>query len=126
MFKIILLISLGGAFGAPSRYLFNTAINNLFQYSFPIGTLTVNIIGSFLIGIVTMTMKNYQFMTEDILRYFFMIGFLGSFTTFSAFSIEVINMYNSENYYNLVLYVMLSLLLNFLAAFLGIIFFKIF
>ena len=119
MFKIILLISFGGALGAPSRHIINLIINNIFKYSFPIGTLVVNILGSFVMGILAMSLKNYHYFNEDIIKYFLMIGFLGSFTTFSSFSIEVINMIESNNYFYAILYILLSLLLNIFAAFVG-------
>ena len=119
MFKIILLISLGGAFGAPLRYILNLSVNNIFKYSFPTGTLVVNILGSFAMGILAMSLKNYHYFNEDIIKYFFMIGFLGSFTTFSSFSIEVVNMIESHNYFYAILYILLSLLLNVLAALAG-------
>lgn len=126
MFKIILLISFGGALGAPSRYIVNLIVSNIFKYSFPIGTLLVNIIGSFVIGILAMSLKNYHYFSEDLIKYFFMIGFLGSFTTFSSFSIEVINMIESNNYYYAIGYILLSLLLNIFAAFVGFNYIKLF
>ena len=70
-------------------------------------------------GILAMSLKNYHYFNEDIIKYFLMIGFLGSFTTFSSFSIEVINMIESNNYFYAILYILLSLLLNIFAAFVG-------
>ena len=115
MIKYLLLVSLGGALGAPLRFI----ISSLIQNSFPFNTLIINISGSFLIGVFAVLIKNFEILAEDIFKYFLMVGFLGSFTTFSAFSIEVVNLYNLGNYYYAVLYTSASLVLNIIAAFIG-------
>ncbi|PPR42088.1 MAG: putative fluoride ion transporter CrcB [Alphaproteobacteria bacterium MarineAlpha5_Bin12] len=115
MIKYLLLVSLGGALGAPLRFI----LSSLIQNSFPFNTLIINISGSFLIGVFAVLIKNFEILAEDIFKYFIMVGFLGSFTTFSAFSIEVVNLYNLGNYYYAVLYTSASLVLNIIAAFLG-------
>ena len=122
MTKYLLLVSLGGALGAPSRFI----LSSLFQNSFPFGTLIVNISGSFLIGVFAVSIKNFNILSEDIFKYFLMTGFLGSFTTFSAFSIEIVNLYNLGNYYYTALYVVATLTLNVLAVFIGYNIFKLF
>ncbi len=115
MIKYLLLVSLGGALGAPLRFI----LSSLIQNSFPFNTLIINISGSFLIGVFAVLIKNFEILAEDIFKYFLMVGFLGSFTTFSAFSIEVVNLYNLGNYYYAVLYTSASLVLNIIAAFIG-------
>ncbi|MBG76286.1 MAG: fluoride efflux transporter CrcB [Pelagibacteraceae bacterium] len=115
LIKYLLLVSLGGALGAPLRFI----LSSLIQNSFPFNTLIINISGSFLIGVFAVLIKNFEILAEDIFKYFIMVGFLGSFTTFSAFSIEVVNLYNLGNYYYAVLYTSASLVLNIIAAFLG-------
>tara|TARA_B100000579_G_C22607263_1_gene745522 strand:- start:227 stop:595 length:369 start_codon:yes stop_codon:yes gene_type:complete len=115
LIKYLLLVSLGGALGAPLRFI----LSSLIQNSFPFNTLIINISGSFLIGVFAVLIKNFEILAEDIFKYFLMVGFLGSFTTFSAFSIEVVNLYNLGNYYYAVLYTSASLVLNIIAAFLG-------
>ena len=119
MIKFILLVSLGASLGAPARYLLNIVINNYFQYSFPLGTLIANVLGSFFIGLFAAMLKNSLLLNEVITKYFLMIGFLGSFTTFSSFSLEIINMFNLNNYYYAFSYVFLSLILNIFAVYLG-------
>ena len=126
MIKLILLVSLGGSLGAPARYLLNIVINKYFQYSFPLGTLIVNVLGSFLIGLFAVMLKNSLLFNDVITKYFLMIGFLGSFTTFSSFSLEIINMFNSSNYYYTFSYVFLSLILNIFAVYIGFNFLKLF
>ncbi len=115
MIKYLLLVSLGGALGAPLRFI----LSSLIQNSFPFNTLIINVSGSFLIGVFAVLIKNFEILAEDIFKYFLMVGFLGSFTTFSAFSIEVVNLYNLGNYYYAVLYTSASLVLNIIAAFIG-------
>ena len=119
MIKLLILVSLGGSLGAPARYLLNITINNYFQYSFPLGTLIANVLGSFFIGLFAAMLKNSLLLNEVITKYFLMIGFLGSFTTFSSFSLEIINMFNLNNYYYAFSYVFLSLILNIFAVYLG-------
>ena len=119
MIKLLILVSLGGSLGAPARYLLNITINNYFQYSFPLGTLMANVIGSFFIGLFAAMLKNSLLLNEVITKYFLMIGFLGSFTTFSSFSLEVMNMFNLNNYFYASLYIFLSLILNIFAVYLG-------
>ena len=126
MIKLILLVSLGGSLGAPARYLLNIVINNYFQYSFPLGTLIANVLGSFFIGLFAVMIKNSLLFNEVITKYFLMIGFLGSFTTFSSFSLEIINMFNLNNYYYAFSYVFLSLILNIFAVYIGFNFLKLF
>ena len=115
MIKYLLLVSLGGALGAPLRFI----LSSLIQNSFPFNTLIINVSGSFLIGVFAVLIKNFEILAEDIFKYFLMVGFLGSFTTFSAFSIAVVNLYNLGNYYYAVLYTSASLVLNIIAAFIG-------
>jgi CrcB protein len=87
-----LLVAFGGSIGASTRYFFYLVSKNLFSpnYIF-INTLIINIIGSFLIGYLIFLLENKSF-SQDFLKYFFIIGILGSFTTFSAFSLETIDL----------------------------------
>ena len=78
-----------------------------------------NVIGSFFIGLFAVMLKNSLLLNEVITKYFLMIGFLGSFTTFSSFSLEVMNMFNLNNYFYASLYIFLSLILNIFAVYLA-------
>ncbi len=87
------LVMLGGALGAASRWLLSQAIVNSISSSLPLATLSVNIVGSAIIGIVwSLSEKS---MLPPQIAALIIIGFLGSFTTFSAFSMETINLFRS-------------------------------
>lgn len=87
------LVMLGGAFGAASRWLLSQAIVNSINSSLPLATLSVNIVGSAIIGIVW-SLSEKSILPPQIAA-LIIIGFLGSFTTFSAFSMETINLFRS-------------------------------
>ena len=88
--KIILAIGIGSCIGGICRYLLSQFIQNKFLSSFPYGTLGVNIIGCFLIGIVFGLSERGNISVEW--RLFLATGVLGGFTTFSAFSNETVGM----------------------------------
>ncbi len=84
-----LWIGIGGACGAILRYLVSGAMHSMFQKAtLPVGTLTVNLVGCLLIGILGGLAETRQVLTPE-LRLFILIGGLGSFTTFSTFGYEV-------------------------------------
>jgi len=115
----ILLIGLGGSLGAISRYLLNEIVIKYIPTSFPTGILIVNIIGCLVIGLVlgnSMTSKDHVY-------YFFAVGFLGSFTTMSAFSYQTIELFNT-NILIACSYIILTLTLTILATYIGINFSK--
>lgn len=88
MFWTILQVALGGALGATGRYLTGVAAARLFGTGFPIGTFSVNILGSFVMGIAFVLLMQRE---ADMSRWvpFVMTGVLGGFTTFSAFSLDL-------------------------------------
>ncbi len=84
----ILILGLGGFFGAVSRYLLSSYVQNLFKPNgFPYGTLAVNIIGCFILGLLTY-LAGAKGLLDANTRLFLMVGFIGAFTTFSTFSVE--------------------------------------
>ena len=82
-----LLIVLGGGAGSLLRYLAGTAIMTRYGRSFPLGTLVINVTGSFLIGLL-MTLFTERFQPHANLRLLLVVGFLGGYTTFSSFEWE--------------------------------------
>ena len=89
MFTTVLQVALGGAIGAATRYLTGVAVLRAFGVmAFPLGVITVNIVGSFLMGVVVVWFAQ-RGLTH--LGPFVMTGVLGGFTTFSAFSLETVD-----------------------------------
>jgi len=120
-----LFVAIGGSIGASLRYFAYLFFKNylLSNYLF-LSTLIVNIVGSFLIGYAIMLMETKN-LSEDFIRYFLIIGVLGSFTTFSTFSIESVDLLLSKKFFNAFSYMFLSLSLCLLFTFIGLNFNKI-
>jgi len=83
----LLAVALGGALGAVSRYAVSGWVHHYYPSVFPWGTLTVNSVGSFALGLLAVTLNKY-FSELELLRLLLMTGFLGAFTTFSTFSYQ--------------------------------------
>ncbi|MBU3915120.1 fluoride efflux transporter CrcB [bacterium] len=90
-FFSILAIGIGGFFGAISRYLIASRMSMWLGDSFPFGTLTVNAIGSFLLGFLSRYLLEHLIVNE-LIRIGLLVGFLGAFTTFSTFSYESVTL----------------------------------
>ena len=118
MIKNILLIGLGGSIGSIARYFVSKLNNQIEWLSIPIGTLAVNVIGSFLIGFLIGISEKSPILTVE-LRMFLMVGLCGGFTTFSSFSGENLMLMRNGQFLPLFLYTGLSILLGFTAVYLG-------
>jgi CrcB protein len=114
---IVLLIALGGAIGSVSRYGLGLLLQRATHAAFPIGTLTVNVLGSILVGILARSFMHTQ--THADLRAMLIIGFCGGFTTFSAFSLEVIGLAQGGEWAKAAGYVVASVTLAVAGAALG-------
>jgi CrcB protein len=85
----IFAIMIGGALGAALRYLVSNGVYSLLGRDFPYGTLAVNVIGSFLMGILTVLLVE-RGESDPLLKLAILVGFLGAFTTFSTFSLDTL------------------------------------
>ena len=113
----LLLVAAGGALGTSLRYFTSIFFKYFFYYSF-VGTLVVNVLGSFLIGLFIYLIQNKS-LSQDLIRYFFIVGVLGSYTTFSAFSFETIDLLTNNKLLLSFIYIILSLVLCLIAAYVG-------
>jgi CrcB protein len=87
----VVAVMLGGAFGSGARYLLAELVHRQFGRGLPWGTLTVNVIGSLLIGVLAALLVERP-VTSDVPRLFGIVGVLGGFTTFSSFSLETLQL----------------------------------
>ena len=110
-------VAVGGALGASLRFI-SSSFFNLFYPNLPIGTFFINVLGSFIVGLLinTLEMRNYS---EIFIKYFLIIGVLGSYTTFSAFSYEVIELYNNKKFLLSIIYILASVFSCIVAAYAG-------
>lgn len=118
MLKTILLIGSGGFIGSVARYLISKLIQDSTLSSFPNGTLFVNVLGSLILGfLVGLSIKNPSFSLGW--RLILMVGFCGGFTTFSTFTSENLKLLQDGQFFFVLLYTGLSILLGFTAVYLG-------
>lgn len=113
-----LLVALGGALGAMARYAIALVLGGS-QSSFPLATFSVNVLGSFLMGV------GFVFIVEKGMlpiewRYFFMVGALGALTTFSTFSIESLSLLQNHSWQSAAIYISASVTASLGAVFLGV------
>ncbi len=87
--KVLLGIAAGGAVGAVLRYLVMSWVSRIWGHEFPIATLLVNVLGCFILGILV-EMMALRWPLGDVMRAFLVVGIMGGFTTFSAFSLDVV------------------------------------
>ena len=114
----IVFVGLGGFIGASTRYLISLYASKLFTSKIPIGTLTVNILGSLIIGIVIeLTLKTS--LISPHMKLFLTTGFLGGLTTFSTFSYETMELIEKGELLLAIFNIALNLLLSLGGAILG-------
>ncbi|MCW3125181.1 MAG: hypothetical protein JWO03_839 [Bacteroidetes bacterium] len=117
MGKTILFIGIGGFIGSVCRFLLSQFIQEKFTEHFPFGTLGVNIIGCFLIGVV-FSLADKGTVTPEW-RLFLATGILGGFTTFSAFSNETVGLLRTGQPLPALMYVTASVGIGLLATYVG-------
>lgn len=116
--RLLLLASAGGAIGAGARYLVSHAFAARGLVAFPWATLTINVVGCFLMGVLIETLAQ-RFEGSAELRTFLATGVLGGFTTFSAFSLEFADLFESGETAAAAGYVVASVVLTLIAVFAG-------
>jgi CrcB protein len=115
----VIAIAAGGAAGALLRSWVSNGIHAVLGRGFPYGTLTVNVVGSLLMGFLYIWLIE-RLATGPVLRAFLLIGVLGAFTTFSTFSVETLNLVESGQLGKAILNVLISVVVCIAAAGLGI------
>jgi CrcB protein len=119
--KQLLLVGLGGAIGSVARYLAGIVILRWTGVGFPFNTLFVNVVGSFIMGLLVATMLRIdpaRALATDV-RLFLAVGMLGGFTTFSSFSADVAALWERGTHGETALYVLGSVALSIGAVFAG-------
>lgn len=117
----ILQVALGGALGAAARYLTGIAVARLLGGGFPWGTLIVNVAGSFAMGVLAVAVLQAG---EGRLGPFLITGLLGGFTTFSAFSLDAVSLFERGQAGLAAGYVAASVVLSLAALFAGLALFR--
>lgn len=113
-----LIVSLGAAIGGACRYWLSNIVYKFLPSDFPYGTLTVNIIGSLILGIVIYLFDSRELISPG-LRLFLTIGFCGGFTTFSTFSLETMNLIRNAEYLYAALNILSSVVLCLFVVFIA-------
>ena len=111
--KQIMLLSSGASIGVVLRYLVGVMFKSA---AFPMATLVVNLVGCFMIGFIWGVFNNS--ISEDV-KLFLMVGFLGAFTTFSAYGLDIVNLLNQQNLKSFIIYFFISNVMGVLLIYLG-------
>lgn len=115
----LVAIAGGGAVGALMRFWISNSVYAILGRDFPYGTLAVNVLGSFLMGLLFILLTE-RFSFDPAWRAAVLIGLLGAFTTFSTFSIETLNLFIAGEAVRAVINILLSVVVCILATWLGI------
>ncbi|MEQ1765177.1 MAG: fluoride efflux transporter CrcB [Pyrinomonadaceae bacterium] len=118
-FSKVFSVAVGGAFGAVARYLINISpLAGMFE-KFPLPTFVINVSGSFLIGFLLILLTD-RFEVSETFRLSVIVGFLGAFTTFSTFEMEVYGLTSEREHLTALLYLLLSVVGGFVAVVAGV------
>jgi CrcB protein len=115
-----LWVVIGGGIGTGARFLLSGYVANRFGQTFPLGTLVINVTGSFVIGLfAALTDPEGRYVVNPTFRSFFMIGICGGYTTFSSFSLQTLNLAQDGEWLHAGLNCIASLALCLVAVWLG-------
>jgi CrcB protein len=118
MIRAVILVGVGGGIGSIFRYLTATLVNKYIQTAFPWAIFTANILGCLLVGLLLGFFERHQLTNPD-LKYLFVTGFCGGYTTFSTFAAENVSLFQSGNTLTAFLYIAASILVGLLAVWVG-------
>jgi CrcB protein len=118
----LIAVALGGAFGAVVRFLMSTGLYQWLGRGFPYGTLAVNVVGSFLIGLLTEAFFLQRVTLVFDYRAAILVGFIGAFTTFSTFSLETLYLIEQGSLTKAALNIAISVLGCLFAVWIGLLF----
>ncbi|MFN8237076.1 MAG: fluoride efflux transporter CrcB [Chitinophagales bacterium] len=118
MLKQIVLVGIGGGTGSIFRYLTSVFTVRYYSNVFPLATFIANLIGCLLIGLFIGYIDRNHTLSPDY-RFLLVTGFCGGYTTFSSFALENFNLFHSQNYFTLASYILISILMGYLAVALG-------
>ncbi|MBK2025144.1 fluoride efflux transporter CrcB [Francisella philomiragia] len=118
---LLILVGIGGGLGAMSRFALTQATASISK-QIPIGILLCNIIGSLIIGMMAAFLIQTKLFNEDISTYvrsLFVTGFLGGFTTFSSFSLDILNLLQRGEALLAISYILVSVIVSLIVVILG-------
>jgi len=118
MLKIILIVAIGGAIGSVCRFLTSVFIQKYTATFFPLATFIANILGCLLIGIAVGLLEKNN-LTNSLVKWFFITGFCGGYTTFSAFGMESIALFQNQQSGLALANIGLSIIFGLLAVWFG-------
>ncbi len=111
-------VAIGGAFGAVARYLLNILLADTLK-PFPFPTFFINLTGSFLIGFLLILFTE-KFQSYENLRFAIIVGFLGAYTTFSTFEMEIFTLIQNKEFFTALAYLLASVIIGFIGVSLGV------
>jgi CrcB protein len=119
MLKQMLFIGMGGFIGAISRYMISSQVQQLNKgIFFPWGTVSVNLLGCLMIGILIQLNESFYTFSPEIKNFIF-IGILGALTTYSTFSNDTMNLILDQRYMTSMVYILIHIIIGLLALFSG-------
>ena len=116
--KLYLIVALGSGIGGMLRYYISDIVQKNSASLFPFGTLTVNIIGSFIIGLVIFYLDSLKIISSEM-RLFLTIGLCGGLTTFSTFSYETVKLFQDSEFHLAGANILLNVILTIIAVYLA-------